>query len=93
MRTESAGATAAAVLALVVAAALVLALPDRRVLLAVAAFALLLAVLDGREALHQHDEARAGLVAAALLLTAAHLIATALSLGAYLRTPKVASSK
>jgi hypothetical protein len=60
-------------------AALVLAVPDRRVLLGVAAIALLVAILDIREAVHQHDEARAGLVAAALALAAAHVSAAALS--------------
>jgi hypothetical protein len=89
VHTESAGATAAGVLALVTAAALVLVLADRRILLGVAALALLFALLDGREALHQHDEARAGLVAAALVLAAAHLAATALSGATYRRRPAI----
>ncbi len=79
VRTESAGTTAAVVVLLSLMAALVLAVPNRRVLLGVAAIALLLAVLDSREAVHQHDESRAGLAAAAVVLASAHLGAAALS--------------
>jgi hypothetical protein len=65
------------------AAAVAVTAPRRWTLLGVAVMAGVLAVLDGREALHQHDEARATLVAAAVALAAAHLAATALALLAY----------
>jgi len=48
----------------------------------VAAVAVVLTLLDAREARHQHDEARAGLVAAATLAVA-HLLASGLAVVAF----------
>jgi len=53
-----------------------------RWLLVVAAVAVVLTLLDAREARHQHDEARAGLVAAATLAVA-HLLASGLAVVAF----------
>jgi predicted RND superfamily exporter protein len=80
IRTESTGTTAAVVVALLAAALLALIARRRWMLLGVAVFAVALAVLDAREALHQHDEGRSSLVLAALALAAGHLAASGLGL-------------
>jgi hypothetical protein len=85
VRTESPAATAAAVVVLLTAA-LAAATSRRRVpLLGIAALAGAFAFLDAREALHQHDEGRASLVAAAAALAVSHLLASALGLLAHRR--------
>lgn len=80
IRTESGAATAAAVAVLLGAAFVALA-GRRWTLLGIAGLALLFVLLDTREALHQHDEGRTELVAAALALV--HLAAAAIGLLAY----------
>ena len=78
--TESTGTTVAGV-ALLLAAALAASLSRRRwVFVVVAAVTALFAALDVHEAIHQHNEGRASLVAAAVALVAAHGIASALGL-------------
>jgi hypothetical protein len=70
---ESTGAVVAAVAATLLLAAAVW-LWGTSVILAVAvAFGLLFAALDVREAFHQNDESRGGLVALALLIAALHV--------------------
>lgn len=80
VHTESSGTTAAGVAILLVAGAIVLLTGRRWVFVAVALIVAAFAFLDIREALHQHDEARASLVAAAVALAVAHLTASALAL-------------
>jgi len=85
IRTESAATAAVVVVTLLVFALLVVVIADRRVLLATGAFVALLTLLDLREALHQHQEARTGLVAAALALAATHLVSSATAFSGFWR--------
>lgn len=80
VHTESAGATLAGVAPLLTAAVVVLLTRRRWAFMAVAALAGGFALLDVREASHQHDEARATLVAAAVALALTHMLACALGL-------------
>jgi hypothetical protein len=83
IRTESVASTSAVVVVLLLAAVVAVAVWRRWTLLGVAVMAGVLALLDVREALHQHDEGRASLVVAAVTLALAHLTASALGVGAY----------
>jgi hypothetical protein len=80
VHTESTGTTAVGVAALIIAAIAVVLTRRRWLFMAVAVLAAGYASLDVREALHQHDETRSGLVAAAIALAVAHLIGCALGL-------------
>jgi hypothetical protein len=71
------------VVVLVAAAVAAVVVKPRWTLLVVAAVAAVLTLLDAREALHQHDEARAELVAAATALAVAHLLASGLAVLAF----------
>jgi hypothetical protein len=64
----------------------------RAVLLAAALFALALAVLDIREAIHQESESRTGIMALAGLIALTHLAAAALAAFAATRTATPAVS-
>jgi hypothetical protein len=72
--------TALAVAVLLLAAFLAVVARRKQTLLAIAAVVAVLALLDAREALHQHDEGRTGLVVAAAALGVAHLAASGLGL-------------
>jgi cytochrome b561 len=68
-------------------AGLLLTVAGRQVLVAVVLFALAFVALDLRESVHQASEARAGLLAIALLAAVAHLGAAGLAC-IRLRTPR-----
>ncbi|MBA3654930.1 MAG: hypothetical protein H0W70_12150 [Actinobacteria bacterium] len=92
-RTESTTTTAVAV-ALLLAGAVAAWFAGRWwFFVGLAVIVLGLAFLDGREALHQHDESRAGLVAAAVALAVAHLVAGGLSLELARRTRRVGTAE
>jgi hypothetical protein len=78
VHTESTRTTAVGVVILLAAAAVVLLVRHRWLFVAVALLAATFALLDVREALHQHDEARLSLVIAATVLALAHLTAAVL---------------
>lgn len=79
VHTESPATTAEAVVVLVGAAFVVLRTRRRWPLVGVAVLAGVVALLDAREAVHQHQEGRSTLVAAAAALAVAHLTASLLS--------------
>jgi hypothetical protein len=83
VRTESPATTALVVVVLLIAAVLAVAARRRSTLLGIIAVAGVLALLDAREALHQHDEGRTSLVVAAVGLAVAHATASGLGLVAY----------
>jgi len=87
VRTESSAATALVVAVLLVGAISAVVARRRRTLLGIAAVVGALALLDAREALHQHDEGRVTLLVAAVGLAAVHLMASGLGLLAYRQTP------
>lgn len=78
--TESPAATAAGVVILLASALVAVTARASWALLAVALVVGVLALLDAREALHQHDEGRTTLVAAAVALAAAHVTASGLAI-------------
>jgi hypothetical protein len=78
-QTESAATTAIAVVLLVTATFVALRARPRWPLLGVAIVTALFALLDGREAWHQHHEGRSGLVVAAVALALAHAVASGLA--------------
>lgn len=82
INTESTATTAIAVALLVAAAVVAIGARKRWPLLGVAALTGLFALLDAREAWHQHHEARPGLVAAAVALALTHAVASGLSIAA-----------
>ena len=77
--TESLGLGIAAVVASILLAAAVWLRPSKGVLAVVAVFGLVFAAGDGRELVHQLDDANGGLAAVAALLLALHLAVTALA--------------
>jgi hypothetical protein len=82
IHTESTATTTIAVALLIGAAVVALWARKRWPLLVVAALTSLFALLDTREAWHQHQEARPGLVTAAVALALTHAVASALSIAA-----------
>jgi hypothetical protein len=83
---ESVGLTVAAAVVSLLLAGLLLTVAGRQVLLAVMVVALVFVALDVRESVHQASEARAGLLAIALLTAVAHLGVAGLA-GVRLRAP------
>jgi len=80
VRTESTRTTAVGVVILIAAATAVLFARHRWQFVAVAVLAGMFALLDLREALHQHDETRLSLALAATALALAHLTAAVLGI-------------
>jgi hypothetical protein len=76
---EGVGLMVAAVVVSLLLAGLLLIVAGRQVLLAAVIFALVFVALDLRESVHQASEARAGLLAIALLTAVAHLGVAALA--------------
>jgi hypothetical protein len=81
-RTESVATTAIVVVLVLVAAGVSLLRRGAALLVVVAGFAVALAVLDLREAVHQHRESRGALVLVATILAFAHAAAAVLAVGA-----------
>jgi hypothetical protein len=84
---EGVGLTVTAGVASLPLAGLRLVVSGRQLLWAVMLFALAFVALDLRESVHQASEARAGLLAIALLTAVAHLGVAGLA-GARLRAPR-----
>jgi len=82
IRTESVATTAVVVMLLLLAAGASVLRREAALLVLVVAFVVALALLDVREALHQHRESRSGLVLVATILAIAHAGAGALALAA-----------
>src|SRR2546428_4607243 len=80
IRTESVATTAVVVVLLLLAAGASLLSREAALLIVIVAFVAALALLDVREAFHQHRESRSGLVLVATILAIAHAGAGALAL-------------